>query len=611
MKPSASHVERERVLHESPRWRGLVGLIWWLLPRRRLPAPLVLLMLGSALLATFSLWQPAVGDRTFWFSGAVQGLLLMVLLSSATVPASPSLSDRLLPLTVGQVFVMHVAQRLVLGVGPFVVVSLVGWTGRAVTGPAVARGSVPGQPWLELALLQCFACLVPFLALWSPIVTDGEANVRRVRVVLIWTTCLVLGLPWLSGQWRLVVALAGVSLALPWAWWQWQRASTPMPSAWWEPGDSTVGATPPMVARTGLHTHDVSFANHAPAVPKVPAKEPGVRDVLWLVWTLSPTRKLVAILPLLYASLLGYATYTGARASVSPAAALVPVILMFTGSQGLSVLPVRPWRRLLLGVLIGPVLSTLGMMIGLGLRTAYEPPLKHTRDAPYKEQVAGHWDNPSRVTLAYWQWSDTETPPAVVAPWGEQVEPYAARVLGWWLYNPFTVREESSETFKAWQWQRLTTAVYGQPVPQEQFSKRERQHPPMRSERWPVLLLRTAFSFAAMTFLVLPCWHMRIHRFTWRSACWTAVFVVPMLLPMFASALVDGLRVGLVSAMVDQLLMALVARLPSDPLAMAAMLAILALLPAIAALALLYRVSLQPMLEFSPRQTPGWGSFRG
>lgn len=611
MNPSAARVHRDRVPLASPNWRSLMGLVWALLPRRRLPAPLFLFVLGSALLASFTLWQPTVGDRSFWFSGAVQGLLLMVLLTSAAVPASPSLSDRLLPLTVGQVFVMHVAQRLLLGLGPFIVVSLVGWVVRAVTGPAAGQDGEPAQVWLELAVLLFFVCLAPFLALRSPMITDGEANVRRVRVILVWIAWLLLGLPWLPGQWRLVVASAAVLFALPWAWWQWQRASTPMPSAWWEPGDPTVGATPPMVARTGLHTHDVPFANHAPGTFKVPGKEPGVRDVLWLSWKLSPTRKLIAILPFMYAILLGYGTYTGARGSVSLAAALIPVMLMFTSTQGLSVLPVRPWRRLLFGVLIGPVLSTLGMMIGLGLRAAYEPPLKHTREAPYREQVAGGWDNPSRVELAYWRWSGADVPPAVVAPWGEQVEPYATRVLGRWLYNPFTVRDNSSEAFKAWQWQRLTTTVYGQPVPQAQFNKRERQHPPMRSERWPVLLLRTAFSFALMTFLVLPCWHMRIHRFTWRSALWTAVYVVPMLLSMMVSALVDGVRAGLVPGLMDQLLLAVVDRLPSNAPAMAVTLAVLALLPALAALALLYRASLQPMLEFSPRQSTGWGSARG
>lgn len=618
MKPSASLVQRGFVPQESPRWGSLMGLVWALLPRRRLSTPLFLLILGSVLLAPFSVWPPSAGDSSFLLRGTVQGLLLMVLLSSASVPASPSLSDRLLPLTVGQVFVMHVAQRLLLGVGPFVVVSLVVWSVRALTGSASwslmsadTEGSVPGQTWLELAFLLFFACLVPFLAVRSPIVSHGEATVRRVRVIMVWTAWLLFGVQWLPGRWQLIVTSAAVLLALPWAWWQWQRASSPMPSAWWEPGEPTVGATTQMVARTGVPVRDVPIANHQPGTPKVPGREPGVRDVLWLVWTLSPTRKIVAILPFLYATLLGYSTFTGARASVSLAAALIPVMLMFTNTQGLSVLPVRPWRRLLLGVLMGPVLSTLGMMIGLGLRAAFEPPLKHTREAPYAEQLAGDWDNPSRVELAYWRWSEADAPPVVVAPWGEQVEPYAARVLGRWLYNPFTIRDKSSGAFRAWQWQRLTTAVYGQPVPQEQFSKRERQHPPMRSEQWPVLVLRTAFSFALMTFLVLPCWHMRIHRYTWRSAFWTAVFVVPMLLPMLASALVDGLRVGLVSAVADQLLLALVAGLPSDPISMATMLAILALLPALAALGLLYRASLQPMLEFSPRQTPGWGSFRG
>jgi len=602
---------------------SMPGLVWAMLPLRRLSAPLRVLVVGSALLAPMVQWR-LTPHETAWLSTSVyQMLLLTVVVCSALVPASPALGERLWPLSVRQVFVMHIAQRVLLGLGPFVLMSLSVWGVRALRVPEGradgligVAGELVGLPWFETAAVLMVACLLPFLSLQSPLAAESESRIRRTRVIVMSSAWLLVALQWLGESWRLLVPATAALLAVPLAWWQWKRAFRPIPSAWCEPGEPPVGATPldaatPKIERTGSSAREVSFANHTPAAPKMPGTEPGVGDVLWLVWTLSPTRKLVSILALLYATMLGFSTYTGARASVSPAVAVIPVILMFSSTQALSVLPVRPWRRLLLGVLMGPVLATLGIVVGLGLRTAYKPPLDHTSSAPYKEQLAGHWDNPSRIELTYWRWSEAEAPPAVVAPWGERVEPFAARVLGRWLYNPFTVRQESSEAFKAWQWQRLTDAVYGQPVPQQQFSRRDRQHPPMRSERWPVLLLRTAFSFAMMIFLVLPCWHMRIHQSTWRSSLWMAVFVVPMLLPMLLAALVDGLGLGLMSAVTDQFLMALVAQLPSDPLSMAAALALLAVLPALAALGLLYRASRKPMLEFSSRQSFGWGGPRG
>lgn len=605
MKPSASLVERGFVPQESPSWRSLIGLVWALLPRRSMSTPHRMLVLGSALLAPMTYLHQLPSDTPWLAAGMFQSLLFMVVVGSAMVPATPSLAERLWPVTVRQMFVLHVLQRLLLGVGPFVLMSLmvlgIGTLRQGASQAmliAVGQSDASAQPWLEVAAVLVLACLLPFLSAQFSIAAGGEVTLRKRRAFVLSTGWVLLALHWLDEPWRLFAPTFALLLMLPWVWRNWTRAYEPAASASleYEPSESR-----PTKVRGDFR------------LPSRPASTsgPGLLGTWRLVWALSPSRWLLVVLSAMYPPLIAYGAYIGSRNAVSLFSAMVPAMIFLSHSQALSVLPVHPWRRLQLAVVMFPLAATIAVICGLALRSVYRPPVTHTFQAPFGEAYAGDWDNPSRVELAYWRWSSADTPPAVVAPWGEQVQPYAARILGWWLYNPFTVRKGTSESFQSWQWQRLTTTVYGVPVAKEVLAKRTRDRPPMRSEQWPILTLRTAFSFALLLIVTLGCWHGRVNRFTWRSALRIAGLSLLMLLPMLGDFLSGGLGLGLVSGVVDQLLMALVAQLPTDPLALVTTVGAISLLPVLAALALLYRASLQPMLEFTPRQVTGWGSFRG
>lgn len=68
-----------------------------------------------------------------------------------------------------------------------------------------------------------------------------------------------------------------------------------------------------------------------------------------------------------------------------------------------------------------------------------------------------------RVPLAYWERAAGEVP-VLTAPWGEAVRPHTARFLWVRLYNPYTVRPESSQRLFDLQFQRATAAVYGKTI---------------------------------------------------------------------------------------------------------------------------------------------------
>lgn len=585
--------------------RNMLVLFWSMLSLRHLAVPLRMLVLGSALLAPMLQWRQVPSEAPWLAASVYQVLLFLVVASSVTVPASPSLAERLWPMPARRLLVLWLAQRLLLGVGPFVLMSILGWGVGVLRASASHAGPITSaqsgefaQSWLEVVVVLVLACLLPFLSSQSPISANGERGLRKRRALFLSIGWVVIALHWLGEPWRIVAPAVAVLLILPFVWRQWTRANGPTKSAVF---DEEATGVRPMAVRGDIHQplHTVSRSG------------PGLLDTWRLVWTLSPTRWYLVLGSVLFLPQIAFSTYIGSRNSPSLFAAMVPAMLMLSQSQALSVLPVHPWRRLQLLVVMFPLAATLAVVFGLALRSAYRPPITHTREAPFAKAFAGDWDNPSRVDLAYWRWSSADTPPSVIAPWGEQVEPYAARILGWWLYNPFTVQEGVTESFQTWQWQRLTTAVYGQPVAKAVLSKRTRDRPPMRSEQWPIVTLRTAFSFALLLLVTLGCWYSRMNRFTWRSALSTAGLCVLMFLPILVDSLSGGLGLGIVSGVVDQLLMALVAQMPSDPLALVTTVGAISLLPNLLALGLLYRASLQPMLEFSPRQTPGWGSFRG
>jgi len=602
---------------------SMPGLVWAMLPLRRLSAPLRVLVVGSALLAPIVPWRLA-SHETAWLSTSVyQMLLLTVVVCSALVPAAPALGERLWPLSVRQIFVVHVAQRVLLGLGPFVLMSLLVWGVRALPDQEIQAdaliggvGDLVGLPWFETAAVLMVACLLPFLSLPSPLAIESESRMRRMRLMFVSCAWLLVALQWLGEPWRLLVPSTAALLAVPLAWWQWRAAFTPAASAACEYDRSEAVAlhgespsfSPANAAVSGTYTGVGTARTTVTAIGEV---GPGLLDTWKVVWALSPTRWYLVFGTVFYLPMVGFSAFHGFRNSVSMFAGLVPVVLMLLHSRALSVLPVHPWRRLQVAVLMFPLAITIALALGLGLRQRYKPQVTHTQDAPFEDSMAGDWNNPSRVQLAYWRWSGADQPPLVVAPWGEKVEPFAARVLGLWLYNPFTVRDESSEAFQRWQWQRLTTAVYGQVVPREEFKKRNRQRPTMRSERWPVLILRTAFTQTMLLLFTLSCWKVRTQRFRWRELHWSAAFYIPIALPIAAGSLAEGLGLGLVPGVVDQLLMGLAARLPTDPLALSASLVTLTTLPALAALALLRRASLQPVLEFAAGSEVGrrgpWG----
>lgn len=238
MNPSAVRAERDRVPKASPHWIRLWGLVWALLPRRSMSTPHRMLVLGSALLAPMAYWHQLPSDAPWLAAGVFQSLLFMVVVGSAMVPATPSLAERLWPVTVRQMFVFHILQRLLLGVGPFVLMSPMVWgigTMRQGAGQAmliaVGQRDASLQPWLEVVAVLVVACLLPFLSAQSPIAAGGEVTLRKRRAFVLSIGWVLLALHWLDEPWRLLAPTVALLLMLPWVWRQWTRAYEPAVSA--------------------------------------------------------------------------------------------------------------------------------------------------------------------------------------------------------------------------------------------------------------------------------------------------------------------------------------------------------------------------------------------
>ena len=183
----------------------------------------------------------------------------------------------------------------------------------------------------------------------------------------------------------------------------------------------------------------------------------------------------------------------------------------------LSVLAMRPSRRLAGILLMGPVSLLLLTSVGAGVRIGYErvtrpagqPDMGHPpwEGAPFHGEAAKGFRDPSRVSAAFWGWAPRGTAPEIVAPWGERVRPYTMEAFGRTLYNPFSVRPSNSGRFYGWQWSRLLRTVYGAPVVRaldEPFP-----WPPAVTERWPVRLVIGSLVLSGLLALAALVWMAR------------------------------------------------------------------------------------------------------
>jgi hypothetical protein len=74
-----------------------------------------------------------------------------------------------------------------------------------------------------------------------------------------------------------------------------------------------------------------------------------------------------------------------------------------------------------------------------------------------------------QVPLAFWRMARLGRAPTVEAPWGEKCEPGTSNLLGFRVYNPFSVAPANSAEFLDWQFQRAAQTVYGKAIPVSEY----------------------------------------------------------------------------------------------------------------------------------------------
>jgi hypothetical protein len=550
--------------------------IVWLLVRLQLTWP-VLMATGMVTLLLLSFGRgPGAGEMLpFVLPFAVFGGGLMM-------PASVSLLEAVLPLRPAWSFLVRYTVRLLAVLLPVALWRIAGASGAADASTAAV---------VTLVLLVVVALTVPFMLVVSPVrAAQGaamagapRAGVSPVRSMLaaVALAGVTIGLAFLSPSQRLGCAVALAVVTVGAAVRMWGRTSMAIPSA---------SATASVAAKTGAGT--AAFAHM-----EIPAARVGV---LWMLLRLAlpPWMRWMHLFQLGIVAMLGY---FGQLTLSGWFWALVVSQHVAFGTRFMTALPWPAWRRLALMVAVGPLAAVAAHGAGGAAShlvhqvTGAQANVAPHDGAPSDPAAAGTRDNPSRVRLTFWRHASGGGAPRIAAPWGEQVDAFTVRILGLTFYNPFTVRESSSPQFTAWQWERLTRAVYGQPVLQERADPDA--WPPLRTAHWPVRLMTASLSFTVLLLMTYAVWGSRQAVATVAGVAKQAGYAPAFLLVILSIASPRGAD-GEV-ALLEATALWLVDALPAGPLSLPGLLFV-AMLPLLFTALLLWRAAHDAVLEFKP-----------
>lgn len=249
-------------------------------------------------------------------------------------------------------------------------------------------------------------------------------------------------------------------------------------------------------------------------------------------------------------------------------------------------------HRARLWCILGPgvLLPCLFALVGMQLPVPDSNYLRsHLSQAPsaYKQEPK-YFSSPTRVGIEYWQVASGATAPIITAPWGETAEPYVVHVFGNVLYNPYSSRLASSDRFAKWQYERLTTAVYGKAVPFKEYEEGD-VFPRKQTAKLRMMMLNIS-AVLTVAVLVISVLTVAWHRLFWKvstlaSVISVAAFLTPMAAWLYLQILVLGPQgvTSFILPLIEGQLLRLSAALPANILVVLAV----AALPLIATYALL------------------------
>lgn len=176
------------------------------------------------------------------------------------------------------------------------------------------------------------------------------------------------------------------------------------------------------------------------------------------------------------------------------------------------------------------------------------------------------YESQSSVPLAYWQRASSPSDLTIVAPWGERAPAYQIEVFGATYINPYSIVAESSERFVAWQFDRATTAVYGQPISQAEY-RANRAALPRRTTGTDVMVilqggLLLTFGLLLLWSAELTRWH-RKHTRLFYSAL-PAIFFIAVTAPTAFDLLHQNAGNGVAVALLQRELLQLIPLLPAS-----------------------------------------------
>lgn len=548
-----------------------------------------------------------VGALLFVFGGADQGIMLfctvplMVYMSGLRPAAGHTMLDLVLPVPTWVPTLVRWGLRLVAALAPIAI-----WS--------VLRSPTPVTRDLSTPQVDLLAALV-LLAVTLPVTLGVATNIARSPTAAFSSmqkgamlgSSLLAGLPvsmlfLSSGQQRLIVAGA-LTVTLLGAVWRTRTMVVARHSAPLGIGVGEANGAP----------HAANAAVHG-AWRAMPTRRLAPSDMSVSTWGALCALLRLACPPWVrwFAALVVFiSAFNGFTGELDGTGlmlwAQILSLQVVLASRFLSLLPVAPWRRVMLLVITGPGLVIGAFACGEVARrvlalvdadaAAEVVSMSPATGGPYVDGGPNDFGHPTRVRLTHWHVACTAEPPTITAPWGEATAPYAFRALGLTWYNPYSARPENSPRFLEWQWTRLTTAVYGQAVP------RSRGDGP-----WPTLLVMRPAARAAAVLLLLPAvllvtwgtWQARGHApqtSVRRMHVRNALSVLPMGVLLWLKFAGPGYSVALDEALIEKGALALVSALPDAWWLFVPSLLVAGLLPSVPVLLLLWRSAREPVPE--------------
>jgi len=179
------------------------------------------------------------------------------------------------------------------------------------------------------------------------------------------------------------------------------------------------------------------------------------------------------------------------------------------------------------------------------------------------------------VAYEFWRVAPHGVAPEIVAPWGERYRPDAMRVLGFPLYNPYSVGANNSARFQEWQFARATSDIFGEAMTARELAHRKtRGLTPITARlRMQILSVATVIGMSLLwVWLIEFCsWH-RLNRLPirWRTGFTTTLILIPVGTAIYLDWAVSGSN-GLTRGLVQAALLAVSRHTPANLVAVSAL----------------------------------------